>query len=243
MNKEELENMLYNEELDLERLLELKDKMKSFDFSDSDFEYADELILEKIDLLDNVEEIKELKNKYSNYDTSLFDKIINRRELLKNKEIEKMSREELKYIYENEELDLIDLFRLYTCMKKNNFKKEDLNYVIELIKDEIDVIEYKDYHDLLDKLDNIKINCYKYKCDVSILNKYIDYVKKKTKSGISIGKILFWTAIGAIGNNKTNDSSLMSWEEDTIKNNGYESYNFEEEELEEDDYYYEDDKD
>ena len=42
MNKEELENMLYNEELDLERLLELKDKMKSFDFSDSDFEYVDE---------------------------------------------------------------------------------------------------------------------------------------------------------------------------------------------------------
>jgi hypothetical protein len=35
----------------------------------------------------------------------------------------------------------------------------------------------------------------------------------------------------------------MSWEEDAIKNNGYESYNFEEEELEEDDYYYEDDKD
>ncbi len=84
------------------------------------------------------------------------------------------------------------------------------------------------------------MNCYKYKCDVSILNKYIDYVKKKTKSGISIGKILFWTAIGAIGNNKTNDSSLMSWEEDAIKNNGYKSYNFEEEELEEDDYYSDD---
>ncbi len=240
MNKEELENMLYNEELDLERLLELKDKMKSFDFSDSDFEYVDELIHEKIDLINNVEEIKGLKNKYSNYDTSLFDKIINRRELLKNKEIEKMSREELEYIYENEELNLVDLFRLYTCMKKNNFKKEDLNYVIDLIKDEIDSIEYKDYHDLLDKLDNIKMNCYKYKCDVSILNKYIDYVKKKTKSGISIGKILFWTAIGAIGNNKTNNSSLMPWEEDAIKNNGYKSYNFEEEELEEDDYYSDD---
>ena len=240
MNKEELENMLYNEELDLERLLELKDKMKSFDFSDSDFEYVDELILEKIDLIDSVEEIKELKNKYINYDNSLFDKIINRRELLKNKEIEEMSREELEYIYENEELNLVDLFRLYTRMKKNNFKKEDLNYVIELIKDEIEAIEYKDYHDLLDKLDNIKIDCLKYKCDVSILNKYIDYVKKKTKSGISIGKILFWSAIGAIGNNKTNDSSLMTWEEDAIKNNGYESFNFEEEELEEDDYYSDD---
>ena len=32
----------------IESLLELKDKMKSFDFSDSDFEYVDELILEKI---------------------------------------------------------------------------------------------------------------------------------------------------------------------------------------------------
>ena len=64
--------------------------------------------------------------------------------------------------------------------------------------------------------------------------------QKKTKSGISIGKILFWSAIGAIGNNKTNNSSLMPWEEDAIKNNGYESYNFEEEELEEDDYYSDD---
>lgn len=42
--------------------------------------------------------------------------------------------------------------------------------------------------------------------------------------------------------NQNIDNGLMSWEEDAIKNNGYEEYNFEEEELEEDDYYFDDDK-
>ena len=42
--------------------------------------------------------------------------------------------------------------------------------------------------------------------------------------------------------NNTVDNDLMSWEEDAIKNYGYEKHNFEEEEVEEDDYYFEDDK-
>lgn len=45
-----------------------------------------------------------------------------------------------------------------------------------------------------------------------------------------------------IKSNDVIDNNLMSWEEDAIKNDGYESHNFEEEELEEDDYYFEDDK-
>ena len=69
--------------------------------------------------------------------------------------------------------------------------------------------------------------------------------EQKKKSGS-----LFWSVLGelAFGNTKDtkskdkNDDGLMPWEKDAIKNEGYESHNFEEEELEEDDYYYEDDK-
>lgn len=50
--------------------------------------------------------------------------------------------------------------------------------------------------------------------------------------GLSIG----------IKSNNTVENDLMSWEKEAIKNDGYESHNFEEEELEEDDYYFEDDK-
>jgi hypothetical protein len=244
MTKEDIEEKLFNDDLNLEELLPLKEEMKKHSFSNSDLQYIDELILEKIDLIEDINTIKELKNKYSNFDTSLFDIVINRRELLKTKEIEKMTKDEIEYLYENElhNFDIVNYFRLLTVMKKYKFSRDDLNYIIELIKDEIDSIEYKDYYDLLSKLNNIKMHCFKYRCDTSILNKYIDYVKKKNKSGVSFGKILFWTAIGALGDSVTHnnpDGSLMSWEVDAVKN-GYESFNFEEEELEEDDYYSDD---
>ncbi len=242
MTKEEIEEKLYDEDLSLDELFVLKDKMKQYDFSMGDLEYLDELIIEEIDLIDDINKIKELKDKYN---SPLFDEVINKRELLKTKEIENMTREEIDYIFDNElhDFDIVQFFRLLTVMIKNKYPKEDINYIIELIKDEIDSIEYKDYYDLLGKLKIIRIKCLKYRCNVEILNRYIKYVKNKTKSGISIGKILFWVAIGAIGeNNSPSDNTLMSWEEDAIKNDGYEPYNFEEEELEEDDFYYEDDK-
>lgn len=60
-------------------------------------------------------------------------------------------------------------------------------------------------------------------------------LNKLTRQALLMGLIN-----GLSNNNKSSD--LMSWEEDAIKNNGYEKYNFEEEELEEDDYYFDDDK-
>ena len=242
MTKEEIEEKLFNEDLNLEELLVLKDKMKEYDFSIDDLEYIDELIIEELDLIDDINIIKKLKSKYN---SPLFDRVINRRELLTTKEIEKMNKEEIEYIYDNElhNLNIVQFFRLLTAMQKYKYSKEDINYILELIKEEIDSIEYKDYYDLLNKLNDIKMHCFKYRCNVDILNRYIKYVKTKTKTGISLGKILFWTAIGAIGNeNSTSNNDLMPWEKESIKNDGYEPYNFEEEELEEDDFYYEDDK-
>ena len=67
--------------------------------------------------------------------------------------------------------------------------------------------------------------------------------KKQTKSNKSNRKSLLFALIdGLTSSDTSNKSDLMSWEEDAIKNDGYEPFNFEEEELEEDDYYFDDDK-
>ena len=243
MDKEELEKLLYDGDLDLKSLLKLKESMKKFDFSDSDYEYVDDLIIEQIELIDDVNEIKTLKDKYSEYDVSLFDQVIDKKELLKIKELEEMTKEEIQYIYDNElhSFDVVMFFRLLTVIRKYNFSNDDTNYIIELIKDKIEDIDYVDNNDLLNKLNRIKINCFKYKCDTSILDNYIENVKKNTKKGIGIGKLLLWGALGLAGKSHKNSKTPLSWEEYSVMNGGYEPFNFEEEELEDDDYYFEDD--
>jgi len=52
----------------------------------------------------------------------------------------------------------------------------------------------------------------------------------------------FLGLLGGLFGPSPDKNDMMSWEEDAMKNDGYEPHNFEEEELEEDDYYYEDDK-
>lgn len=69
--------------------------------------------------------------------------------------------------------------------------------------------------------------------------------EKNRRTGLG-GAILFGLlegfASGSSKSSKKSDNDLMPWEEDALKHEGYEKYNFEEEELEEDDYYYDDDK-
>ena len=85
--------------------------------------------------------------------------------------------------------------------------------------------------------------------DVSILDKAIKEKKrretrqreydKNIARSIKRAALLGLTDGVLFSSNNKND--MMTWEEDAIKNNGYEPYNFEEE-LEEDDYYFDDDK-
>ena len=100
----------------------------------------------------------------------------------------------------------------------------------------------------LEYLMKAKLEMMKEGKDTSILDKALEERKRrdkliKTSQNKKLRHSLFLgllSGINEISNSKSND--LMSWEEDAIKNDGYESFNFEEEELEDDDYYFDDDK-
>lgn len=229
MSKEEIENKLYEEDLTLEELLELKEEMKKHSFSDSDYEDVDEMITDSIEVLDT-SEIKELKNKYSKYDTSLFDKVIYMREICKNKLIEDMTKEELEYILYEEELSAVDILRVYTCMKKYDFSDFDYKHLNNIFEDSI-------YDMSLYDLKRVRNESYKYKCDTSIINKYIDRFKSNNK--LPIGRILFLGILGGLLSG-SKGKKITPWEVDNVGREGYEDFNFEEEDLEEDDFHYED---
>lgn len=57
---------------------------------------------------------------------------------------------------------------------------------------------------------------------------------------------LIWNLIKAFtdtrDNNKKDNNDLEDWKKELVKENKYDSFNFEEEELEDDDYYSEDDE-
>lgn len=57
---------------------------------------------------------------------------------------------------------------------------------------------------------------------------------------------LIWNLIKAFtdtrDNNKKDNNDLEDWQKELVKENKYDSFNFEEEELEDDDYYSEDDE-
>ena len=57
---------------------------------------------------------------------------------------------------------------------------------------------------------------------------------------------LIWNLIKAFvdteSDNKKDDNDLEVWQKELVKENKYDSFNFEEEELEDDDYYSEDDE-
>ena len=159
--------------------------------------------------------------------------------------IEKLNKESLEYILYEKDLSIVDLFRVYTCMKKYDFDEFDYQTVIDYIDDSLAVLEYTDYNDLYKQLNAIKRECFKYRCDVSILNKYIDYVKEEKrifKKG-TISKIIFYALLSSLGsstNTKKSSNDLMQWEREEILNGNYSSFNFEEQELEDDDFYFDD---
>ena len=127
-----------------------------------------------------------------------------------------------------------------------------------------DSIIYDNIDESLARLDlkylmKAKLEMMKEGKDTSILDKAINERKRRDKKMEEDKKrrikqeekmkrqnrraILFGLLDGLTSSTKSNDSvddGLMSWEKDAIKNNGYESHNFEEEDLEEDDYYFED---
>ena len=236
--KENIENLLYNGDLNLDELIGLKEDMKEYEFKDSDMEYVDELILEQIDLIEDLNEIIKLKDRYKS-NSNLFDKVINKRNILNIKAIEDMNKEELEYILYDCELSVVDLLRLFTCMKKYDFN----DFANETVKDYLkESIEDKE----LDELKEIRKEALKYNVDTKILDDYIKAAlskkyKRNKKSGVSLSKALLMSFLlsDTKGANYS-DSDLMPWEEDTVKNGGYEPFNFEEENLEEDDFYYDD---
>ena len=258
MTKESLENKLYDEELNLEELLELKKNMEKYDFDDRDFEYVNELIAEEIDMIDDVNELEILRKKYQlcGYDIELFDYAINLRNVLHNKEIEDMDNDELMYIYENKDLNIVNLFRLYTCMKKHNMDKFYIDDVEGQIKEEIEYIddEADNYEDELKELNRIYKECIKYNCDAFILQdaktKLINEIREleKEEHPVGIGKYilggLFGVASGftkgLLDNHPNSNDHLMSWERDLVNKGDYTEDQFEEEDMDEDDYYKED---
>lgn len=233
--KETIKELLYDGDLDLKELINLKEDMKEYEFKDSDMKYVDELILEQIDLVEDLNKIIKLKEKYKS-ESDLFDKIIHQRNLINIKEIEDMDQEELEILLYDGDLNTVELLRLYSCMQKYNFDKFDYGTILDYLKE---AIEDKNINELA----KIKKEAKKYKCDTSIIDKYAKYIlsKKYDRRGrIKVGKVLFWSLIaGMIGEGKHIDNTLMPWEKEAI-NNGYEPFNFEEELLEEDDYYFDD---
>ena len=236
--KENIENLLYNGDLNLDELIGLKEDMKEYEFKDSDMEYVDELILEQIDLIEDLNEIIKLKDRYKS-NSNLFDKVINKRNILNIKAIEDMNKEELEYILYDCELSVVDLLRLFTCMKKYDFN----DFANETVKDYLkESIEDKE----LDELKEIRKEALKYNADTKLLDDYIKAAlskkyKRNKKSGVSLSKALLMSFLlsDTKGANHS-DSELMPWEEDAVKDGGYEPFNFEEENLEEDDFYYDD---
>lgn len=249
MNKEKIEYKLYEEDLNLEELLKLKKNMEQYDFSNSDMEYVDDLIKEQIDLISDINTIRKLKEKYEqyNYDLTFFDKAIYMSNLLKTKAIENMTKEELEYIYEKEELDILSLLRLYTSMKQYDFDEFDIGCVRDEIKEKIEDLLETDKS--ISKLKQIKHKSLLYKCDTELIDKYLAMDKKNKKENKRMFKkaAILGLVSGLIDNaSSSNEESssnmdLMTWEEDLVNKQEYEPYHFEEEEMDEDDFYYEDD--
>lgn len=258
MTKHSLETKLYDGDLSLDELMKLREDMHKYDFSDYDYRYANELIADEIDDIEDVNELILLRNKYklSGYDVELFDYAIDLKNVIHNKAIEDMDIDELTYVYENEDLELVDLIRLYTCMKRYNFSSDDIENIEFQIRNEINDIDddTSSYEEYLDRLNKVSKECSKYDCDMYILEKEIydtkEIIKAEDEKEPHIG--LFGLGLAAFTgiasgfvesvNNyhPNNEDYLMDWERDLVNQGEYTEDQFEEEEMDEDDYYRED---
>jgi len=185
--------------------------------------------------------------------------------LYKTKPIEIMNEEDIDYILFYEELNIENKLRCIDRMYKINYKKSEIDYLVcDVIDDLEDIEDLKDLEKILYNVQSFNIDktplireINKRKQIIKEEKKQIKQIKKMEKrerkrpKGLLVGSLScglikgFVDGINEMDNyyskEKNDYDYLMDYEEDLVKNNKYETYNFEEDEMEEEDYYYEDD--
>ena len=142
MNKK-IEHKIYDEELSLEELIDIRSKYKEYELSKSDIDYLDEMINDEIDILDTLQELEEYKEKLSNNNlsTDYINKVINRSYNITLSKIDNMDKEDIEYLIDNGDLDIEKLLRVMYNTKKYNISKDTLSYLEEQIIDKLEEIE------------------------------------------------------------------------------------------------------
>lgn len=223
MTKSQIEHKIYDEELSLEELIDIRSKSKEYELSKSDIDYLDEMINDEIDMLDSLELLEEYKEKLSNNNlsTDYIYKVINRSYNITLSKIDNMDKEDIEYLIENIDLDIEKLLRVAYNTKKYNISKDILGTLEETINDQIEELSGEE-------LIKIKKIMKKYNIDTKYINKIINN-NKEDRPRISLLELLL----------------LMPHNNKDIKLNksSYEPFQYEEEELEDDDYFFDDDID
>ena len=80
MNKDELEDLIYNEDLDIDTWIDVINKMKDYDFDNFDYDAAYNYLNEEIEEVTDIKCLKNIYNKMKKYklNTSFIKKLINK---------------------------------------------------------------------------------------------------------------------------------------------------------------------
>lgn len=251
---QEIENLLWEEELNLEQIIDIKKELRDYNLVISDADYLEELLHDCLDCVDTLEELKKIREVFvsENFDTHYVDKLIKRKSPITNDELDLLDKDDLEYyIYDGEEhLDLEGLLRVKYNSSKYDYDDFTLEGLDKEIEEEISCIED------IDELERIKKVMIDYEFDIDYISKMIYNLKRRNKEirmqnekQNKMERELYrnaffsglFSGLFSSGHKKKNTSYLMPWESDLVKKGDYDSWSFEEEELDEDDYYYEDD--
>lgn len=174
--KEDIEDLLYDSELDLNQIIDLKKNIKKYNFSLEDIEYLEELLNDELDSINELEELENLKKLFieERFDISYIDKLIKRKGPISNDEIDLLNKEDLEYYINDDGSSCLDLDGLLR-VKYNSNKYNYTDFDIEILDDNINemIEEIKD----INELEKYKIIMKNYGFSTSFIDKRI-YNKK-----------------------------------------------------------------
>ena len=80
MNKDELEDLIYDEDLDIDTWIDVINKMKTYDFDEFDYDAAYNYLNEEIEEVTDIKCLKNIYNKMKKYklNTSFIKRLINK---------------------------------------------------------------------------------------------------------------------------------------------------------------------
>lgn len=143
-NKEDIEHLLYDCDLDLNKIIDIKKNLNESNISLDDREYLEELLNDELDVIDDLNELKKLRQTFieNNFDISYIDKLIKRKNPISDDDIDLLNKEDLEYyIYDGSiYLDLDGLLRVKYNSNKYDYSEFDLNTLDSEINEKIECI-------------------------------------------------------------------------------------------------------